>query len=61
MNERYAFLRLPINKFESFKTRDEAETRLAHVKATKKLQEGRRCQVGTNGCGDWWVEYTLAR
>jgi hypothetical protein len=59
MNERYAFLRLPLQKYETFSTREQAEARMEHVKQSKRFSTEHRSEIGTNGYGTWWIKYTV--
>jgi len=57
-NERYAFLRLPLQKFETFDTKQEAEARMESVKQMRRFSAEHRCGIGTNG-DTWWLTYTV--
>lgn len=56
-NERYGFLRLPLNVHESVSSREEGEQRLKELKDAGRLHSERRATVGTNGW-TFWIDYT---
>lgn len=55
--EKYAFLRLPLQKFETFKTQQEAEARMEQVKQMKRFSAEHKCEIGHGH--NWWISYTV--
>jgi hypothetical protein len=59
-NERYGFLRLPLQKHEAVSSREDGEQRLESLRNSGRLHPDRRASVGTNG-HDFWIDYTRAK